>query len=44
MKEISETDLFKEMCPFSKKKLDKEEQMEYILRFFAYYDKFNDYN
>ena len=35
--------LVKELLLFSDKKLDKQEQFEYLTRFFCYYDQFNLY-
>ena len=43
MKELSEIELFKKLCPLSKIKLNREENIELILRFFAYTEKFQDY-
>jgi hypothetical protein len=36
--------LFQKLCPLSKKRIDKEEGTELVLRFFAYSENFDLYN
>lgn len=43
MKKMSDLELFKELCPINKEKLDREEGIELILRFFAYTEDFHMY-
>lgn len=43
LEEIYSLPLVKELLLFSDKKLDKQEQFEYLTRFFCYYDQFNLY-
>ena len=42
-KKLSESELFKKLCPLSKVRRDKDEGTELVLRFFAYSEQFNDY-
>jgi len=43
MKDLSELPLFKKLCPLSKIKLKREENIELILRYFAYTEWFDKY-
>lgn len=43
LKECSEHNLFKELCPISEKRLKREEGPEMILRFFAYADNYHNF-
>lgn len=43
-KDLSESNLFQKLCPLSKKRIDKEEGTELVLRFFAYSENFDLYN
>lgn len=44
IKELSSNILFKELCPIPETKLNREEDLELILRYFAYSEDFNKYN
>lgn len=43
MKDLSNLPLFIKLCPLSKNKLKREEDIELILRYFAYTESFNEY-
>lgn len=42
--ELSEDPLFKKLCPLSRNKENREEWPELVLRYFAYKERFNEYN
>jgi hypothetical protein len=44
IKELSSYSLFKELCPIRESKLNREEDLELILRYFAYTESFDEYN
>lgn len=44
IKRCSEKELFKSLCPISERKLKREEATEMVLRFFAYADKYQDFD
>lgn len=44
LKELSETQLFQELCPLSKWKINREEWTELVLRYFAYTENYENYS